>query len=284
MQDAANLDAKAAREFLEYLVVKRYVSASTQSQALCALVFFYRQVLETELGELGNFTHSKKPRRLPVVLTQAEMANLLTEIEHPIYRLMANLLYGCGMRVLECVRLRVFDVDFNYQQIIVRKAKGDKDRVVPLPKRLTSALREQIDFVKRQHKEDLSDGYGDVYLPYALARKYPNASKDIGWQYLFPSSKLSVDPRSKKTRRHHLYETVLQKHIKKAAHEAGLYKRVSCHSLRHSFATHLLETGYDIRTVQELLGHADVSTTMVYTHVLNKPGVSVLSPLDQLSI
>jgi integron integrase len=284
MQDPANLDGQSTKEFLEYLVVKRHVSASTQSQALCAVVFFYKQVLETELGDLGNFTHSKKPRRLPVVLTQAEMANLLSKIEHPTYRLMANLLYGCGMRLLECIRLRIFDVDFNYQQIIIRNAKGDKDRVVPLPKRLVNALNEQIAFVRTQHQEDLTAGYGDVYLPYALARKYPNASKEIGWQYLFPSSKLSIDPRSKTTRRHHIYETVLQKQIKKATQEAGLCKRVSSHSLRHSFATHLLEIGYDIRTVQELLGHADVSTTMIYTHVLNKPGVSVLSPLDQLDI
>ncbi len=282
MQDPGNLDGQSVKAYLEYLVVKRHVAGGTQSQALCALVFFYKQVLEIDLGEFGNFAHSQKPRRLPVVLSRTEVASLLSKLEHPTYRLMANLLYGCGLRLLECIRLRVFDIDFNYQQIVVRNGKGNKDRVVPLPKRLVHALREQIAFVKKLHEDDLADGHGDVYLPYALARKYPNAAKEIGWAYLFPASKLSVDPRSKKTRRHHINETVLQKQIKNASQEAALHKRVSCHSLRHSFATHLLESGYDIRTVQELLGHADVSTTMIYTHVLNKPGVSILSPLDQL--
>ncbi|NOX42466.1 MAG: integron integrase [Gammaproteobacteria bacterium] len=197
---------------------------------------------------------------------------------------MANLLYGCGLRLLECIRLRIFDIDFNYYQIVVRNAKGNKDRVAPLPKRLIDAMCEQIDYLKALHQEDLAEGFGEVFLPGALARKLPNAAKETGWQYLFPASKLSVDPRSNKTRRHHIHESVLQKKIKKAAKAAGLYKRVSCHSLRHSFATHLLEAGYDIRTVQELLGHADVSTTMIYTHVLNRPGVAVLSPLDQLPI
>jgi len=282
MKDPANLDGQSVNAYLEHLVVKRNVSASTQSQALCALVFFYRQVLEIDLGDFSNFSHSKKPRRLPVVLSPSEVAGLFSKIEHPTNQLMANLLYGCGLRLLECIRLRVFDIDFNYQQIIIRNAKGNKDRVVPLPKRLVGALRDQINYVKKLKEQDLAKGYGEVYLPNALSRKYPNAAKEIGWAYLFPASKLSVDPRSNKTRRHHINETVLQKQIKKSAKEAGLYKRVSCHSLRHSFATHLLESGYDIRTVQELLGHADVSTTMIYTHVLNRPGVSVLSPLDRL--
>jgi integron integrase len=196
---------------------------------------------------------------------------------------MANLLYGSGLRLMECIRLRIFDIDFSYHQIVVRDGKGNKDRIVPLPQRSTEALREQIELVKQLLQKDLKDGFGEVYLPYALARKYPNAAKELGWQYLFPSSRLSVDPRSNKTRRHHVHENALQRKIKKAAKEAGLVKKVNCHTLRHSFATHLLETGYDIRTVQELLGHADVSTTMVYTHVLNRPGVSVLSPLDQLN-
>ena len=284
MQDPGKLDGLSVNTFLEFLVVKRHVSASTQSQALCALVFFYKQALNIDLGEFGQFTRSKKPRRLPVVLTTSEVTDLLSKIENPAYQLMANLLYGCGLRLLECIRLRIFDIDFNYQQINVRHAKGKKDRVTPLPKRLISAMHEQINYVRALHREDLTEGFGEVYLPGALARKYPNAAKETGWQYCFPASKLSIDPRSQKTRRHHINETGLQKQIKRAAKEAKLYKRVSCHSLRHSFATHLLEAGYDIRTVQELLGHADVSTTMIYTHVLNRPGVAVLSPLDRLAV
>ena len=191
-------------------------------------------------------------------------------------------MYGCGLRLMECVRLRIFDVDFAYNQIFIRNAKGNKDRVVPLPRSLVNALQKQIEAVKKIHKEDLENGFGEVYLPYALERKYPNAAKEFGWQYLFPATKVSVDPRSQKVRRHHIYETSLQKQIKLAAKRAGIYKRVTSHTFRHSFATHLLENGSDIRTVQELLGHADVSTTMIYTHVLNKPGVSVVSPLDQM--
>ncbi|WP_455204799.1 integron integrase, partial [Kaarinaea lacus] len=263
MQDPANLNGQSVKAYLEHLVVNRHVAGSTQSQALCALVFFYKQVLETDLGEFGDFTRSKKHRRLPVVLSTNEIKSLFSQIDNSTYLLMANLLYGCGLRLLECIRLRIFDVDFDYHQIIVRNAKGNKDRVVPLPKRLVKSLGDQIRHVKSLHEEDIEAGYGEVFLPYALSRKYPNAAKETGWQYLFPASKLSVDPRSKKTRRHHIHETVLQKHIKKAAREAGLFKRVSCHSLRHSFATHLLQSGHDIRTVQELLGHADVSTTMI---------------------
>ena len=281
-QDPVSLDGQAIKTYLEHLVVKRNVAASTQSQALCALVFFYKQVLEIDLGEFSGFAHAKKPRRLPVVLSRQEVSALLARIEQPTYRLMTNLLYGCGLRLLECIRLRVFDVDFNYHQIIVRNAKGNKDRVVPLPKRLVGDLHEQISHVKTLQQDDLANGHGEVYLPNALAKKFPNAAKELGWQYLFPASKLSVDPRSKKTRRHHVHETVLQKQIKCAARQAGIIKKVSTHAMRHSFATHLLESGYDIRTVQELLGHADVSTTMIYTHVLNRPGVTVLSPLDTL--
>lgn len=225
---------------------------------------------------------SKKPRRLPVVLSRDETHKLLLAIDNPTQRLMANLLYGCGLRLMECIRLRVYDIDFTYQQIFIRDAKGNKDRIVPLPQRLIDPLRGQIDKVKILLREDLAQGFGEVYLPDALARKYPNAAKELGWQYIFPSVQLSADPRSGKIRRHHVHENGLQKHIKKAARDAGIIKRVNCHCLRHSFATHLLEAGYDIRTVQELLGHADVSTTMIYTHVLNKPGVSVLSPLDRL--
>jgi len=282
MKDPADMDGQAVAAFLEYLVIRRQVSSSTQTQALCALVFLYKHVLDIELGDIGHFAHSKKPRRLPVVLSRGEMSRLFGEIDGEKQRLMANLLYGCGLRLMECVRLRIKDVDFDYHQIIVRNAKGNKDRVVPLPRRLVKPIKKQIAYVEKTHQEDLKEGYGEVYLPYALSRKYPNAAKEPGWQYLFPASKLSLDPRSNKIRRHHFHESGLQRQIKIAAKKAGIHKQVNCHALRHSFATHLLENGSDIRTVQELLGHADVSTTMIYTHVLNKPGVSVISPLDVL--
>ncbi len=269
-------------EFLEFLVNKRRVSGSTQSQALNALVYFYKHVLQLELSDDIQFSHSKKPKKLPVVLSCDEIKQLFAHITHPTYLLMAQLLYGCGMRLMECIRLRVLDIDFAYQQITIRDAKGKKDRVVPIPQKLTEHLKEQLLSVKSSHDEDLTEGFGDVYLPDALSRKYPNAKKELKWQYIFPSSRISADPRSGAVQRHHLHENSLQKHIKRATDSAGILKKVSCHVLRHSFATHLLENGYDIRTVQELLGHADVSTTMIYTHVLNKPGVTVTSPFDML--
>lgn len=282
MADPETLSGAAVAAFLDHLVIRRGVSASTQHQALNALVFFYTHALEKPLDALGNIARSKKPRRLPVVLTRDEVHCLLQAIDNPTQRLMANLLYGCGLRLMECIRLRIYDIDFGYQQIFIRNAKGNKDRLVPLPQRLTEPLREQISKVKAIQSKDIEKGFGEVYLPDALSRKYPNAARELGWQYLFPSVQLSEDPRSGKVRRHHIHENGLQKHIKKAARDARIIKRVNCHCLRHSFATHLLEAGYDIRTVQELLGHADVSTTMIYTHVLNRPGVSVLSPLDRL--
>lgn len=282
MQDPASLRAVDITAYLEHLVVGRGVSRSTQSQALSALVFFYKQVLKRDDLDLGVFAQSKKPRRLPVVLTRAEIQQLLSGIAHPSARLMAKLLYGCGLRLMECVRLRVLDVDFGYQHILVRNTKGKKDRIAPLPKALNQTLREQLDRVKALHQTDLANGFGRVYLPDALSRKYPNAAREFKWQYVFPSSKVSTDPRSGEVRRHHVHENGLQKHVKLAADRAGLTKRINCHTLRHSFATHLLESGYDIRTVQELLGHADVSTTMIYTHVLNRPGVTVASPLDAM--
>lgn len=281
-RDPAALDSAAIVDFLEYLVMSRKVSASTQSQALNALVFFYRQVLKREDLALGPFAHSKKPRRVPVVLAREEVARLLNGIGNPTALLMARLLYGCGLRLMECVRLRVLDIDFAYHCIIIRNAKGGKDRRVPLPDVLREALRAQLECVAQLHAGDLAKGFGSVYLPDVLARKYPNAPREFKWQYVFPASKISSDPRSGAVRRHHVHENGLQKYIKTAADAAGLNKRVNCHTLRHSFATHLLESGYDIRTVQELLGHADVSTTMIYTHVLNKPGVTVASPLDLL--
>ena len=253
--DPAQLAETDIGAFLEYLVVKRGVSSGTQTQALNAIVFFYKHVLERELGDAIGFVRSKKPRRLPVVLSREEIQRLFTHIASPTHRLMANLLYGCGMRLMECVRLRVLDIDFAYQQIIVREAMGRKDRIVPIPTRLIEPLQAHLARVENLHKEDLANRFGHVYLQ---------------------------DPRSGVSRRHHTHECNLQRHIKLAASEAGITKRVNCHCLRHSFATHLLESGYDIRTVQELLGHADVSTTMIYTHVLNKPGVTVTSPLDLL--
>ncbi len=282
MRDPGTLDKQAIATYLEYLAFKRDVAASTQSQALSALVFFYTHVLDVDVKSFGDFGKAKKPKRLPVVLTKEETRSILSNINNASQELMAKLLYGCGMRLMECVRLRIQDLDFGYHHIIIRNAKGNKDRIVPLPQALEEQLKRQIGKVKQLHSDDCNNGFGEVYLPTALARKYPNAAKELAWQYVFPSSGISKDPRSNKYRRHHVHENGLQKVIKKAAIQAEIHKKVNCHSLRHSFATHLLEAGQDIRTVQELLGHADVSTTMIYTHVLNRPGVTVQSPLDNL--
>jgi len=270
--------------FLQDLAVRGQVAASTQNQALNGLVFFFTQVVKREVGMLGDFVRAKRPRRLPVVLSRAEASRLLQELQKlsPLHYLMAALLYGTGMRLMECVRLRVQDVDFDQNLIMVRDGKGLKDRVVPLPRSLRPLLVEQLDEIRRLHQEDLALGLGEVFLPDALTRKYPNAPKEWIWQYVFPSRRLSMDPRSGETRRHHIHENGLQKSVKKAAMAASISKRVNCHALRHSFATHLLESGHDIRTIQELLGHADVSTTMIYTHVLGRGGHGVLSPLDSL--
>lgn len=265
--------------FLSHLAIERKVAASTQNLALNALSFFFKEVLQRPLDEL-RFSHAKRPKRLPVVLTRNEVQRLLAKMDG-VYGLMAGLMYGTGMRLMECVRLRIKDVDFERRMITVFNGKGMKDRVVPLPERYGGELQRHIASLKEQHEVDLANGVGEVYLPEALARKYPNAPREWGWVYVFPSSKLSQDPRSGKVRRHHLHEGTLQRAIKKAALEADLVKQVNSHCLRHSFATHLLEAGYDIRTVQELLGHADVSTTMIYTHVLNRPGLPpVKSPAD----
>ena len=284
MKDPAQMGSNEITLFLEHLVLKKKVSSSTQAQALNALVFFFKTVLEKDIDQHIKFVRSKKPKRLPVVLSKHEITKLLSEITQPTYFLMANLLYGCGLRLMECVRLRVLDVDFDYQQLLIRNAKGNKDRVVPIPSKVTMLLEEQISKAKTLHNEDLENSYGSVFLPEALSRKYPNAEYEFRWQYVFPSSKISTDPRTGTVRRHHVHENGLQKHIKKASDKLELSKKVNCHALRHSFATHLLENGYDIRTVQELLGHADVSTTMIYTHVLNKPGITVTSPLDMLEV
>ena len=274
-----SLGAEAVNAYLDYLAEKREVAASTQNQALNAIVFLYDQVLATPLGEIGEFSRAKKPKRLPVVLTRAEVQRLLDELTG-VHSLIAGLLYGCGLRLMEGVRLRVKDVDFDHGQIMVRDGKGQKDRITMLPGRYRQLLDEHLQRVKELHDKDMRSGKGDVYIWPAFERKSPRAAKEWIWQYVFPSDRLSVDPRTLTVRRHHIHENSVQMAVRTAASKAGLTKRVGCHTLRHSFATHLLESGYDIRTVQELLGHADVSTTMIYTHVLNKPGLAVKSPVD----
>jgi integron integrase len=276
---AAELAGSHIKVFINDLVVRGNVSASTRNQALSAFLFFYRHVLGKEPEQIGEIAHAKRPKRLPVVLTRDETHALLGQLQDTTW-LVAALLYGSGLRLMECLRLRIMDVDFGYGQITVRHGKGGKDRIVPLPERCREPLRQHMKSVKTQHERDLSQGYGEVFLPDALARKYPAAAREWRWQYVFPASRLSVDPRSGVTRRHHLHETGVQKMIRAATQRAVINKKVTVHTLRHSFATHLLERGQDIRTVQELLGHADVSTTMIYTHVLNTPGVTVRSPLD----
>ena len=268
-------------QFLSHLAVERNVAASTQNQALSAILFLYKEVLEKNIGWLDDVERAKRPARLPVVLTAAEVRAVLAHLEGR-HRLMANLLYGAGLRLMECVRLRVKDLDFEYRQITVRDGKGQKDRLTMLPDALAGPLRTHLADVKILHEQDLQEGFGNVYLPFALERKYPNAGQEWGWQYVFPASQRSIDPRSNIERRHHLDEQTLQRAFKSAVRASGITKPASCHSLRHSFATHLLMAGYDIRTVQELLGHKDVSTTMIYTHVLNRGGKGVVSPLDAI--
>lgn len=268
--------------FLTSLAVDRNVSAATQSQALSALLFLYKEVLAQPLPWLDEVTRVSRPPRLPTVLTQAEVQQLIAQVSEPLPGLVIRLLYGSGMRVLECLRLRVKDVDFQRCEIVVREGKGNKDRVTMLPAGLVEPLRTQIAMVKAQHDADLAVGQGEVWLPDALAIKYPSAAHSFGWQYVFPAAGFSRDPRSGAIRRHHFDEKRVQRAVKKAALAAGIWKSATPHTLRHSFATHLLESGYDIRTVQELLGHSDVSTTMIYTHVLNRGGRGVVSPLDRL--
>lgn len=273
---------KEIADFLTYLANEGKVAAATQNQAFSALLFLYQQVLERKLQSIEKVERVTLPARIPVVLTKGEVRALLTQIKGD-YRIMAELLYGSGLRLLECVRLRVKDVDFGYNQIVVRDGKGMKDRVTILPSRLKQPLNLHLQKVRELHRHDLAQGGGNVYLPFALGRKYPNAGRAWTWQYVFPAAKVSVDPRSDGEpiiRRHHVQEKNLQVAVKKAVLAAGINKPASCHTLRHSFATHLLEDGADIRTVQELLGHKDVSTTMIYTHVLNRPGIGVRSPLD----
>lgn len=277
----AGLGAAEVAAFLEHLAVRRQVAAATQRIALNALVFLFREVMGRKLDVGESFTHAAAKRRIPVVLTKDEVRGLLGQLRGRS-QLMAALMYGTGMRVMECVRLRVMDIDFGFSQITVRSGKGDKDRVVPLPAKLVTDLQSHLAEVRRLHNADLLEGFGEAYLPPALARKYRGAGRDWRWQYAFPAARVAVDPASGMIRRHHAHETGLQKAIRTAARDAGLGKRVTSHTLRHSFATHLLQDGRDIRVIQELLGHADVSTTMIYTHVLQKGGLGVQSPLDNL--
>lgn len=276
----ADMGAPEIERFLTHLAVQGSVSASTQNQALSALLFLYKQVLGVELPWLDGIERAKKPQRLPVVLTRAEVAALLGELTGTPW-LMASLLYGSGLRLMECVRLRVKDIDFAKNELTVRQGKGGKDRRTMLSAALVAPLRAQLEEARRIHQRDLDAGFGRVWLPDALARKYPRADVDWGWQYVFPASVRSQDPRDGQERRHHLDESRLQRAVKQARVQAGLAKPATCHTLRHSFATHLLEDGYDLRTIQELLGHADVSTTQIYTHVLNRGGRGVVSPLDR---
>jgi integron integrase len=276
-----DMGAKEVQEFLTHLAVAGRVAASTQNQAKSALLFLYKEVLEVQLPWLDDVEAAKTSKRLPVVLTSAEVMAVLARLEGS-HSLIARLLYGTGLRIMECLRLRVKDVVFERGEVLVRDGKGFKDRVTMLPASVAPALREHIERVRELHRQDLVAGHGEVHLPYALDRKYPAAGREWMWQYIFPSANLSVDPRSGVVRRHHLQDQTVQRAIKVAVRAAGIDKPATPHTLRHSFATHLLEGGYDIRTVQELLGHADVRTTMIYTHVLNKGGRGVVSPLDAL--
>jgi integron integrase len=265
--------------FLSSLAVTGQVAASTQNQALNALLFLYKEVLRRELGFIGQTVRVKRPAKLPVVLSRADVRAVLEQLPGQ-YRLMGQLLYGSGLRLLECLRLRVKDVDLQYLHITVREPKGGKERKTMLPVSLAPAFREHLENVRQRHQADLAAGFGAVYLPGALERKLPGASREWAWQYVFPAERRSIDPRTGIERRHHANEKNLQNAVKNAVRKARITKPASCHTFRHSFATHLLENGHDIRTVQELLGHKDVSTTMVYTHVLNRPGIGVKSPLD----
>ncbi len=277
-----NMGKKEIEAFLSQLAVQQKVAASTQRQALNAIVFLYKKVLDIPVDENLEPVRAKRHPRPPVVMAQSEVANVFVHMQR-LHLLMAKLLYGSGLRLMECVRLRVRDLDFERKLIYVRAAKGGKDRTTLFPESLHPLMKRQVEAVEKLHQEDLADGYGEVYLPGALARKYPNAAKSFGWQYVFPSKKRSTDPRSGKTRRHHVLESGLQKSVKTAVGKAGLTKPVGCHTFRHCFATHLLENGVNIRVVQELMGHADVKTTEIYTHVMEKDISVVRSPLETLT-
>jgi len=275
------LNTTGVEKFLTHLAIELNVAASTQNQALNALVFLYKQVMKLELGKIENIARARRPQKLPTVFSKDEIMRILPHLKN-MSGLANKLIYGSGLRLMECLRLRVQDIDFDRKQIIVRHGKGGKDRVTVLPPSLIIPLREQLEQGFTLHQNDLSNGHGEVYLPYALQRKYPKAAKEWGWQYLFHSQDISKDPRSNKMRRNHLHDSTINRELKRAREKAGVFKHGSCHALRHSFATHLLEAGYDIRTVQELLGHKDIRTTMIYTHVLQMGASAVRSPLEAL--
>jgi len=272
---------KEINEFLSFLAIKKNVTASTQNQALCAIVFLYRHVLNRDIGLLDGLIRAKRPGRLSIVLTKGEVRKVISHLSG-IKKMIVMIMYGSGLRLMECLRLRIKDIDLLSNQIIIRDGKGNKDRITMLPEVVNAPLKEHIRRVWKIHQLDLKDGFGRVYLPYALSRKYPNAPREWNWQYVFPASKRFRNPGTGEQGRHHIHETAIQKSVKKAIRAAGIVKHASCHTFRHSFATHLLEDGYDIRTVQELLGHKDVRTTMIYTHVLNRGVRGVLSPADRL--
>jgi len=279
LRHPAQLGGEQIAAFLTHLAVDRKVAAATQSQALAALLFLYQAVLEIELPWINDIVRSKRPRRLPVVLTRGEVRALLAQLHGTVW-MVASLLYGSGLRLLEALRLRVKDIDLDRRQITVRDGKGNKDRVTVLPDGLVESLRGQLHGVRTAHARALESGFAGVELPDALGRKYPRAHLDLGWQYVFPADRPSRDPRSGAWRRHHLHEETVQRRVHAAVRKAGIVKPASCHTLRHSFATHMIESGYDIRTVQELLGHSSVKTTQIYTHVLNRGAHGVRSPMD----
>lgn len=267
--------------YLTHLAVKEHVSSSTQNQALCAIIFLYKYVLNRKIGDIGEVIRAKQSRYIPVVMTKDEVKAVVSHL-YCDKKLMVSLMYGAGLRLMECLRLRVQDIDFSRNEITVRDGKGAKDRITMLPESLKEPLRQHLVKTKSVHESDIKDGWGYVLMPYALDRKYPNAPRDWRWQWVFPQEKRWKNTKTGEQGRHHVHETLLQKAVKEAVIKAGIPKHIGCHTFRHSFATHLLENGYDIRTIQELLGHKDVSTTMIYTHVLSKGGHGVKSPFDGL--
>jgi integron integrase len=279
----AELTAEHVSQFLTFLAVHRNVAAATQNQAFNAIAFLYNRVLRKPLEHIDNVIRAKRSRRIPVVFTHSEVQLLFRNLKQP-YLLMAGLMYGSGLRVMEMLRLRLKEIDFEHKAVLVRSGKGNKDRVTILPDNLVENIQYAMDRVAAIHRQDLAEGYGEVQMPYALARKYPNDAKSLHWQFLFAAAHRATDPVSKKEMRHHIYETSIQRAVKSAMHRSGIHKRASCHTFRHSFATHLLEAGYDIRTVQELMGHKDVKTTQIYTHVLKRGGNAVRSPMLEVRL